>query len=139
MILLQKMHLQQYQNFLITRSNRRLVKCVCFLLRARNALRTNTETLFRLIGEDFSLSQNTIFLHIKNLTISFKTGLFLYKLKLLAMKCVTTICASALNVTKRVKLFKMAQKMHTYDENQYHKRSSLSTTGIPTEYHRNPN
>ena len=44
-------------------------------------------------------------------------------------------------VTKRGRLFefKMALKMQTFDENEYHIRSALSTTGIPTEYHRNPN
>ena len=39
-------------------------------------------------------------------------------------------------VTKRGRLFKMALKMQTFDENEYHIRSALSTTGIPTEYHR---
>ena len=39
--------------------------------------------------------------------------------------------------TKRDKLFKMAQKMQTYDENENHKRSPISNTGIPNEYHRN--
>ena len=38
--------------------------------------------------------------------------------------------------TKRGRLFKIALKMPTYDENEYHIRSALSNTGIPTEYHR---
>ena len=32
----------------------------------------------------------------------------------------------------------MAQKMQTYDETRLVKRSALSTTGTPSEYHRNP-
>ena len=38
--------------------------------------------------------------------------------------------------TKRDRLFKMALKMQTDDENEYHIRSALSNTGIPTEHHR---
>ena len=38
----------------------------------------------------------------------------------------------------RAKLFKMAPKMQTYNETSLLKRSLLCTTGLPTEYHRNP-
>ena len=32
----------------------------------------------------------------------------------------------------------MAPKMQTYDETSLLKRTLLCTTGVPTEYHRNP-
>ena len=38
----------------------------------------------------------------------------------------------------RAKLFKMVQKMQTYDETSLLKKALLCTTGLPTEYHRNP-
>ena len=51
------------------------------------------------------------------------------------MRCEAAICASVQD-----KLFKMAPKMQSYDENEYQKRSplsitetQLSNTGIPTE------
>ena len=53
---------------------------------------------------------------IKSFAISFKTGLFFYKIKPLT-KCAIAICASASDGNKRDKLFKMVQKMQTYNEN----------------------
>ena len=64
-----------------------------------------------------------MFFPIESVTVSFKTSLFLYKVKLLAKRYVSAICASACDVTKRDKLFNMVQKMQTYDENEYRKRS----------------
>ena len=59
-------------------------------------------------------------LSIKSFTISFKTALLLYKVKLLATRYTITICALACDVTKRDKSLNMAQKMQTYFENGYH-------------------
>ena len=57
----------------------------------------------------------------------FNTDLFLCKVKLLDMRSENAICTSACDVPKRDKLFKMAQKMQMYNENEYHNRSP----GVP--------
>ena len=52
----------------------------------------------------------------KNLSISFKTDLFKYKVKLLAKRCTIAISAMPCDVTKWDKLIKMEQNMHMYEE-----------------------
>ena len=68
-----------------------------------------------------AISENISSYPIKCLTISFNT----------CLRCaIALICASPCDMTKRDKIFMMAQKMQTCDENYYHKRSPLSTTGV---------
>ena len=68
---------------------------------------------FKFCRRVFMTSKNAICSDIRSLTVSFITGLFLYKVKLLAPRCAITIFASACHVTKEDKLFKMAHKMRS--------------------------
>ena len=103
---------------------------------------------FLLYVKKNSWFQKKKFFMIKCFTISFKTNLLLYKIELPLPSWGAWLPFTHWHVTsENNKLFMMVQKVQTYNKNQYHKRSPLSTTGIPRllvpqkvtlEHHRNP-